>query len=191
MVEGTVSGANVTATVIRDGVAKQGGPSMPGGDHKFAGASSTRPTSSSTPEIAIKGNGEPVVGGDVTAISGTTLTITNTSNVTYTIDAASATVVVKGASSTLGNVAMGDTLVVQGTVNRTVRSGTASSIIDQGIKRTNACFDQQLIFATSGWRWVWWIRRCHRRILWFYRRIFSAPLRVLGRNNKSPSSFVA
>lgn len=136
MVEGTVSGANVTATVIRDGVAKQGGPSMPGGDHKFAGASSTRPTSSSTPEIAIKGNGEPVVGGDVTAISGTTLTITNTSNVTYTIDAASATVVVKGASSTLGNVAVGDTLVVQGTVNGT--SVTASSIIDQGIKPTNA-----------------------------------------------------
>jgi hypothetical protein len=135
MVEGTVSGTSVTATTIRDGVMKQGGQGMPGGNRNFDGASSTRPTSSSTPKATIKGNGEPVVGGDVTAISGTTLTITNTSNVTYTIDAASTTVVVKGASSTLGSIAIGDTLVVQGTVNGT--SVAASSIIDQGTKPTN------------------------------------------------------
>ncbi len=132
MVQGTVSGTNVVATVIRDGVnGMMGGqPGMPGKGFGH-GASSTPST---TP--IIQGNGEPVVGGTVTAASGTTLTVTNASNVTYTINAAGATVVVKGASSTLANVAVGDTIIVQGTVNG--NSVTASSIIDQGTKATNA-----------------------------------------------------
>lgn len=132
MVQGTVSGTNVVATVIRDGVnGMMGGQSGMPGKGFGHGASSTPST---TP--VIQGNGEPVVGGAVTAASGTTLTVTNASNVTYTINAASATVVVKGASSTLANVAVGDTIIVQGTVNG--NSVTASSIIDQGAKATNA-----------------------------------------------------
>jgi hypothetical protein len=131
MVQGAVSGTNVAATVIRDGVSgmmgEQPGMSGKGSGH---GASSTPSTAS-----IIQGNGEPVVGGNVTAISGTTLTVTNTSNVPYTINAASATVVVKGASSTLANVAVGDNVIVQGTVNG--NSVTASSIIDQGVKAVN------------------------------------------------------
>lgn len=132
MVQGTVSGTNVAATVIRDGVSGTmgGSPGMPGKGSGH-GASSTPST---TP--IIQGNGEPVVGGSVTAISGTTLTVTNTSNVTYTINAANSTVVVKGASSTLANVAVGDNVIVQGTVNG--NSVTASSIIDQGVKAMNA-----------------------------------------------------
>jgi hypothetical protein len=131
MVQGTVNGANVAATVIRDGVSGTmgGRPVMPGKGFGHSASS----TSSTTP--IIQGNGEPVVGGSVTAISGVTLTVTNTSNVTYTINAASATVVVKGASSTFSNVAVGDNVIVQGTVNG--NSVTASSIIDQGVKSAN------------------------------------------------------
>ena len=131
MVQGTVSGTNVIATVIRDGAGGMmgGRPGMPGRGFGH-GASSTPST---TP--IMQGNGEPVVGGSVTAISGTTLTVTNPSNVTYTIDAASSTVVIKGQASALANVAVGDNVLVQGTVNGT--SVIASSIIDQGTKGAN------------------------------------------------------
>jgi hypothetical protein len=132
MVQGTVTGTNIVATVIRDGVnGMMGGGKGFGGGHS---ASSTMPRPSSTP--IIQGNGEPVIGGAIAAISGTTLTVTNASNVTYTIDAASSTVVVKGASSTFANVAVGDNVLVQGVVNG--NSVTASSIIDQGAKGANA-----------------------------------------------------
>jgi hypothetical protein len=128
MVEGTISGANVAATVIRDGVGlvPGKGPGMPGkgsGDH---GASSTMPRPSGTPIIA--GNGEPVVGGSVTAISGNTLTVTNASNVTYTIDVSSAKIVKGSATSTISAIAVGDNVIVQGVVNGTAI--TASSVID-------------------------------------------------------------
>ena len=61
MVQGTISGTNVAATVIRDGVSGTmgGRPGMPGNGFGH-GASST---SSTTP--IIQGNGEPVVGGSV------------------------------------------------------------------------------------------------------------------------------
>lgn len=118
MVQGTVSGTTVTATVIRDGIMGRGmfqqGPG---------------------PAI-IQGNGEPVVGGSVTAITGTTLTVTNKSNVTYTIDAGSATIEKDGASSTIGSVAVGDNVLVQGTVNG--NAVTASSVIDQGTGTSSA-----------------------------------------------------
>lgn len=106
-VQGTVSGTSVAATAIRDGVEGPG---------------------SRTPVIT--GNGEPVVGGAVTAVSGTTLTITNKSNVTYTIDASSATVQKGNATSSIAGVVIGDNVVVQGTVNGT--AVTATSVIDQG-----------------------------------------------------------
>ncbi|HUO75736.1 MAG TPA: DUF5666 domain-containing protein [Candidatus Paceibacterota bacterium] len=109
MVQGTVNGTSVTATAIRDGM-----PARP----------------QNTPNPIIQGNGEPVVAGSVTAINGSTLTITNKSSITYTIDASNATVVVKGASSSVGSVAVGDNVVVQGTVNGT--SVVAASVIDQG-----------------------------------------------------------
>jgi hypothetical protein len=111
MVQGTTSGNNVTAKTIRDGVSQ--------------GQKSQAP--------AITGNGEPVVGGNVTAISsdGTTLTITNKSAVTYTIDATNATISKTGVTgATISNIAVGDNVVVQGTVNGT--SVVASSVIDQG-----------------------------------------------------------
>jgi hypothetical protein len=107
MVQGTVTGTNVIAKNIRDGV----------------------------PQPQIQGNGQPIVAGKVTAISGSTITITNTSNVTYTIDATSAKFVVGGvASPTISNIAVGNNVVVQGTVNG--NSVIASSIIDQKAKTT-------------------------------------------------------
>ncbi len=110
MVRGTVSGSNVVATEIRDG---------------FPGSGPRGPQANPI----IKGNGEPVLGGTVSAINGSSLTITNKSNVTYSVDATNASIVKMGTSTTISNVAVGDTLVIQGTVNG--NSVTASSIIDQ------------------------------------------------------------
>lgn len=127
MVQGTVSGDSVTAKTIRDGVVPQGvgqpgkGPGMPG----QAGAIAS-----------LKGNGEPVIGGSITAINGDTLTVTNKSNVTYSVDATNATIIVKNATSSLASVSTGDNVVVQGTVNGT--SVTASSVIDQGAAATTS-----------------------------------------------------
>ena len=116
MVQGTVSGTSVTAKTIRDGV-------MPMG----MGRGQKPPQSQNS---IIKGNGQPVVGGSVTAISGSTLTVTNKSNVTYSVDASSAVVEKANATSSVSNIAVGDSVVVQGTVNGS--SITASSVMDQG-----------------------------------------------------------
>ena len=105
---GTINGTNITAKSIRDGVGI--------GQRKMA-------------MPVIQGNGLPVVGGSVTAINGSVLTVTNKSNVTYTVDATNATIVKAAATSTIGNVNVGDAVIVQGTVNGT--SITASSVIDQ------------------------------------------------------------
>ncbi len=86
--------------------------------------------------------------GTVSAINGTTLTITSKgfagfgrpssttgsapttapAPTTYTVNASNATVTKGGASSTLSSVAVGDTVVVRGTVNGT--SITATAIMD-------------------------------------------------------------
>jgi hypothetical protein len=130
MVAGTVSGTNVAATMIRDGMPKMmpggmgGGPGMRGGH------------ASSTPMNIPQGNGEPVIGGAVTAVSGSSITVTNKSNVTYTVDATSATVTKDNATSTLSAVAVGDNVIVQGTVNG--NAVTASSVLDQGVSKTQS-----------------------------------------------------
>ena len=105
MVQGTVNGTNVTAKTIRDGKLNSGAASQ------------------------IQGNGQPVVAGSVTAISGDTITITNKSNITYTIDATNAKITIRNQVSSISNVAVGDNLIVQGTVNG--NSMVASSVIDQ------------------------------------------------------------
>jgi hypothetical protein len=120
MIQGTVSGTNVTATKINDGVMNHLGQKPKTG------------TISHAPIIT--GNGQPVIGGSVTAISGSTLTVTNKSNVTYTVDATNAVIEKGNATSTISNIATGDNVVVQGTVNGT--SVTASSVIDQGATPT-------------------------------------------------------
>ena len=114
MVMGTTSGTTVTATRIIDGF-------VPG--NRPAGTAGMQ-------NSVITGNGEPVVAGSVTAISGTTITITNKSNVTYTVDATNAKVEKGNAASAISNVAVGEMIVAQGTVNG--NSVTASSVLDQG-----------------------------------------------------------
>ncbi|HQT82724.1 MAG: hypothetical protein B7W98_00575 [Parcubacteria group bacterium 20-58-5] len=121
MVRGTVTDTTVTAATINDGAA--------------FGRPGQRPESVATP--AITGNGEPIIGGNVAAVSGDSITVTNQSNLTYTVDVTNATVTKPGVTSaTTANIAVGDRVVVQGTVNGT--SVTASSVIDQGTPPSTA-----------------------------------------------------
>lgn len=122
-VQGTITGTNVVATMIRDGVA--GGPGMgfgrggPGGPGK---------TATSTNSI-IAGNGEPVIAGTISTISGSTISITNKSNVVYTVDATNAKILQGKNTVTVSTLKIGDTVVVQGMVNGT--SIVATSVMDQ------------------------------------------------------------
>ncbi len=109
VVQGTVSGTNVTATAIRDGV-------MPAGNRAGMGIS-----------------------GTVSAINGTSITVNSKARpdggtaITYTVDASSATVTKNGAASSVSNIAVGDTIMVQGTVTgtnvvaKTIRDGAAQA----------------------------------------------------------------
>jgi hypothetical protein len=116
-IQGTVSGSNVTATMIRDGLTMRGKPGMPGA---IPGSPAQSP---------VKGNGQPVVAGTVATVSGNNLTITTSSNTSYTVDASAATITKAGAASTVSAVAVGDYVVVQGTVNGS--AVTAHSVMDQ------------------------------------------------------------
>ena len=118
IIQGTKNGTNITATTIRDGVTTRPGGMKPG----TAGSGVNAPS-------PIQGNGEPVVAGTVSAISGSTLTVSTKSNVTYTVDASSAKVVQGNGTASLSSVAVGDSVIIQGTVNGTAI--TASSVIDQ------------------------------------------------------------
>lgn len=112
VIKGTITGNSIVATSIRDNMPMKGAK----GDEM---------------NPLIPGNGQPIVAGKVTAISGSTITITNSSNVTYTVDATNAKIQKGNALSTISNVVIGDMVVVQGTVNNS--SITATSIIDQGV----------------------------------------------------------
>lgn len=133
MVEGTVTGTSVTATAIRDGMMFKGvGPKGPRGpqDEWMEHSSSTRIHASSTPPFA--GNGEPVIGGTVSGVSGSTFTVTAKAGQTYSVDASSAKFTKPGVSgATIANVSNGDSVVVQGAVNGS--SVTASTVIDQAV----------------------------------------------------------
>jgi len=113
MAQGTLTGTNLVATTIRDGVMMRTPKSGTG-------------TNLPSP---ITGNGQPVVAGTVSSVSGSTLVITNKSNVTYTVDATNAKIVQGQNTITISNVAVGDSVIVQGAVSG--NSVTASSVIDQ------------------------------------------------------------
>ncbi len=124
VIRGTISDAVVTATRIIDRVT--GHPRM--FEERWENASGT-PTGAGTPFPV--GNGRPVIGGNVTAVNGSSLTVTNAGTVTYTVDVASATITKAGVTgATTSNIAVGDSVIVQGTVNGS--SVTASSVIDKG-----------------------------------------------------------
>lgn len=103
-VEGTVSGTNVTATAIHDGI---GGP---GGHGGFGGP----------------GGGGAM--GTVSAISGSTLTVTTKDGGTYSVDASTATVKASGSTSSVSAIKVGDTVMIRGSVK--TASMTATDIED-------------------------------------------------------------
>jgi len=121
VIQGTKSGTNITATSIRDGMMRgPGGTKGPGGTPGSVSGNVPSP---------IQGNGQPVVAGTVSAINGDSLTVTNKSNVTYTVDATNAKVVQGQSTVSLSSVSIGDSVIIQGTTNGT--SIVASSVIDQ------------------------------------------------------------
>jgi hypothetical protein len=83
----------------------------------------------------LEGNGQPIVGGVVTAVSGSTITIKNKSNIIYTIDTTNAKINKAGKAITTSDVVVGDTILAQGTINGT--SVIAVSIIDQSNTTNN------------------------------------------------------
>lgn len=120
MVQGTVSGTNVTATNIRDNVIG----TRVGGNN---GDNSKPRTGTSTP--AFVGNGQPIVAGKIVTVSGNTLTVTTATNITYTVDATNAKVLKGSGTIALSNVVAGDSVVVQGAISGS--SVTASTILDK------------------------------------------------------------
>ena len=114
-VRGTMNGTTVTATVIRYGM---------------NGALGRRGMGDASRTAPFTGNGQPIVGGTVASVNGTTFTIVNSGNATYTVNAANATVVDRGTTSTIASIVTGDNVLVQGTVNGT--DIAATSVIVQG-----------------------------------------------------------
>lgn len=99
-VHGTVSGTSVTAEVVMEGVPPFG---------KF---------------MHMKGHG---IGGTVTAVSGSSVTLTGPDGQSYTVDASNAAIQ-KMVSGSLSDIAVGDHLGVQGTVSG--NTVTATMIMD-------------------------------------------------------------
>lgn len=114
-VQGTVSGQSVTATAINDGMLQGGMRNGGTGMGAMTG---------------FKGDGKPVIGGTISGVSGSTLTVTNSGSNAYTVDASSATVLRMGATSTVSAILSGDRVLVQGTVSG--QDVTATAVIDQG-----------------------------------------------------------
>jgi hypothetical protein len=141
-VTGTVSGANVTATAIRDG-----GVSFPAKGAR-TGAAGTKAPGAHTKKT-------PGYGGTITAINGTTLTIQSSprfhrksagasgtaastaptaapSTVTYTVDASAAKITEGfGASAqtlSVSSLTTNERVAIQGTLNSTTNTITATSL---------------------------------------------------------------
>ncbi len=98
------------------------------------------------PQGRMNGQGAPVLVGKVTAISGTSITVTgkagmnkDSTETTYTVDASKATFKKNNTTITVSDIAVGDTIVVSGTISGT--TVTATSIIDgqmQNLKNDDA-----------------------------------------------------
>lgn len=112
IIQGTVTGTNVVATVVRDG--KIGNGNEGDGNNQAL--------------LQIKDNGQPIVAGTIRTISGSSITIANSSNVVYTIDAANAKIVQGKNAIPFSGMKIGDSIIAQGSVNGTMV--VASTIID-------------------------------------------------------------
>jgi len=119
MAQGTLTGTNLVATTIRDGVMAR----------KTPGTNNGQPEAKGQMPSPFTGNGQPVIAGTVSAVNGSVLTVTNKSNVTYTVDVTNAKIVQGQNTIAISGVVVGDSVIVQGTING--NSVTASSVIDQ------------------------------------------------------------
>jgi hypothetical protein len=123
-VEGTMSSGNkIVATMIYDEETLKNG----------------HPNKWNTEELMaqLQGNGQPIIAGNVTAINGNTLTVTNRSNVTYNVDVTNSRIITSTGSSTLGtstisSIQAGDSVVIQGQVNG--NTVMASTVLDYGME---------------------------------------------------------
>lgn len=112
-IQGAVNGTTITATKIN-----------------VAGSEKDLENQPNLNNPMIVGNGQPIIAGTVSTISGNTITITNKGNITYTIDTTNAKIQTNGTTpSTVSNISVNDNVIVQGTINGT--NVTASLIIDQ------------------------------------------------------------
>jgi hypothetical protein len=124
VVQGTLSGTNVAATSIRDGMAR--GPAGGQNGHEGKRGNIGVGEASSSPFI---GNGQPVVAGTVASVSGSVVTISTKSNVTYTVDTTNAKILNGQQTVAVSSINVGDTVLVQGSINGT--SVAATSVVDQ------------------------------------------------------------
>jgi hypothetical protein len=138
MVAGTINGTSVAATKIFDGV--MGMMGRPGNRREGGFKDGT-----STPMSS--GNGQPIIGGTVSAVGGATITITNKS-AAYTIDASSAKITKNGAAGSISDIATGDSILAQGTVNGT--SVTAVNVTDNGAANSGANMNGTTTDSTPG-----------------------------------------
>ena len=127
MAQGTVSGTSVTAKIIRAiSPQKQGTQKTATG--KENGSDNRKPKQMGV----VVGNGQPIIGGNVTGINGNTITfITTKGSITYTVDASGASVVKNGTAGTVSSISVGDAVVTQGSVSGT--SIIAIVVVDQGV----------------------------------------------------------
>jgi hypothetical protein len=124
MVQGTVTVTNVVATKIMDGLSMMGKR----GNFGVGGVGAIS---------QLQGNGQPVIGGSVSAVNGSMLSVVPAQGgITYSVDATNAKVVKDNATSSVSSIGVGDKVVVQGTINST--SVTASTVIDSGAVSTTS-----------------------------------------------------
>ena len=127
IIMGTLTGANVTASRIiysLGGAMMKGGPSLAGDEI----ATGPKPEDmDGKPHDAPR----PVVVGSVTAVTGTTITLTGKDSAVITVDASDATFIKAGdktTATTIAGIAVGDTIAVEGTA--TGSTVTATKVVD-------------------------------------------------------------
>lgn len=116
-VVGTLNGTNITATYIRDGILGRG-----------LGIGNGIMNNLEKDLSGIVGNGEPLIAGTVSAVNGNSISITNKSNIVYTVDATNAKVLANNTNGNISSIAVGDTVLIQGNISG--NAVTASTIID-------------------------------------------------------------
>lgn len=137
VVQGTLEGTTIKAKMIRTGVPNAGAIMrnvLQRREDRREDREERREDRMASTTPIVRGNGQPVIFGTVSALQGTTFTLTNKGSVAYTVDAASSTIVKRGATTTLSSVAVGDAVTVQGAVSGS--SVSASAVVDHGSATT-------------------------------------------------------